>query len=172
MVALGKPKPYETRLQFLLYSGSKQKKTEGPGGSEPWLCYVKARTTSRRRKACVHATSKSVSSQEVLGLARHCPRSRSPHRAHVTHHLRARRSDPCTRNALKEAHQGLVFLEEMAGSKRGERLSSSPLYATTYKELRNKTGGQDVHLHPGVSGTNVLVLNWSTLRFGDCRTSW
>ena len=77
-------------------------------------------------------------------------------RVHVTHHLLARRSDPCTRNTLKEAHQGQVFLEEMAGSKRGERLSSSPLYANTYKELRNKTGAQDVHFHPGVSGTILL----------------
>ena len=48
------------------------------------------------------------------------------------------------------------FLEEMAGSKRGERPSLSPLYASTYKELRNKTGAQDVHFHLGVSGTNRL----------------
>ena len=84
MGALSKPRPYETRLQLLLYQEGpnlgwatarhEQVYEAAPGGAS------EQHTTSRRRKACVYATSKSASIREVLGLARHCPRSRSPHR--------------------------------------------------------------------------------------------
>ena len=86
--------------------------------------------------------------------------------------------------------QRQVFLEEMAGSKRDERLSSSPLYANTYKELlstafQSRATRQAPRMYTFILASLeqivcdrknipyyrvyswwVFVLNWSTLRFG------
>ena len=52
---------------------------------------------------------------------------------HLTGFLETRHSEPCSRGALKSAHQSMVFLEDVAGIE--ERLTTNALYTVEYKEL-------------------------------------
>ena len=52
---------------------------------------------------------------------------------HLTGFLESRHSEPCSRGALKSAHQSMVFLEDVAGIE--ERLTTNALYTVMYKEL-------------------------------------
>ena len=60
-------------------------------------------------------------------------------RAHATDHLPMRPSQPCTRNALKCLHMGEVFLEEMAGTRGADRITSGPVYKLAFKDFLSTT---------------------------------
>ena len=53
--------------------------------------------------------------------------------AHLTGFLESRHSEPCNRDALKAAHQCIVFLEDVAGVE--EKLTTNALYTVIYREL-------------------------------------
>ena len=55
--------------------------------------------------------------------------------AHLVEYLQMRSSEPCNRGSLKNAHQALHFLEDVAGVEETDRLRSSSPRSTACKEL-------------------------------------
>ena len=54
---------------------------------------------------------------------------------HVTGYLLARRSKPCTRNALRGAHTALALMEEVAGVEQSKKITGAQVYAIIQKEI-------------------------------------
>ena len=110
---------------------------------------------------------------------------------HLTGFLESRHSEPCSRGALKSAHQSMVFLEDVAGIE--ERLTTNALYTVVYKELLSTSQPSGVpkqaprypaavleSLESLVVNENavfylrlyswwIVVQSWGTLRFADHR---
>ena len=105
---------------------------------------------------------------------------------HVTGYLQARKSEPCTRNALRGARTAIAFMEEVAGVERPQSLwFQRGILSNTLPEKPAKQAPrvlivmlsmlEDV-IVKAASPVNhrfyawwILVQSWETLRFDDHR---
>ena len=55
---------------------------------------------------------------------------------HVTGYLQARQSEPCTRNALREPHTAIAFLEEVAGAEATSKFTASQVHSIIQQAIR------------------------------------
>ena len=89
-------------------------------------------------------------------------------RSHLTDYLAARQSDPCTRNALKGAHHGQGFLEEIAAVTLGRKILIGSEFFMVFKRLlpttlqRKSHAAKDshVHFHAGSTRENRQRHQW------------
>ena len=58
---------------------------------------------------------------------------------HMTGYLQARQSEPCTRNALREPHTAMAFMEEVAVVEPSDKFTTSRVYAVIQEELLANT---------------------------------
>ena len=193
LAALEKPRRYQTHLQHFAQDpllGRTLRKTKGADGSVYWLGFseepIRPWSNSWRSKQGTHRfldedDAHRLSETEFvlvhdesssLGWPSHAATLTQP-KGRATDYLAARQCEPCTRNALKEAHLVQVFLHEMAGE---VKLAGSLHLFSTLAPTKNscrllvKAKRRDRCsgcTHPGVSGEHRVRHQKYSVQNGD-----